>query len=266
VRRATVILGAVLLAACANPARRIDRIASSSGFTKQIVVGTRFRHVVFRNAVAASPDVLHVYIEGDGSPYRHPTVIAADPTSREPLMLRLMSEDPAPSIYLGRPCYLGLKADPDCKPDEWTARRFAPEVLDSMESVLRAEIVRSAASRVVIYGHSGGGTLAVLLAQRVDRVTRVVTIGPTLDIAAWCELHGYAPLAGSLNPTDLGPPRVGLQVLHLVGERDTNTPPSLVQAAARARGGETVRVMAGFDHNCCWRGVWHDILDKAGAP
>lgn len=253
------------MSSCATPVERTDRIASGLALHKSTVRGTSFNHVIYRSTAGAPRAVLHVYIEGDGSPFKDHTTVAADPTSREPLMLRLMGEDPAPSVYLGRPCYLGPNTDPACTPDEWTFRRFAPEILDSMESALRAEIARSGASSVALFGHSGGATLAVLLAQRVEAVTRVVTIGPTLDIDAWCSLHRYSALTGSVNPVSERP-RAGVEVIHFVGERDTNTPPSLVQAAARARGGESVRIMAGFDHNCCWKGVWKHILDGVPAP
>jgi hypothetical protein len=269
-----VALAAVLSSGCTSAAQRVDRLAQTAGFRKEIVEGVRFRHVVYRNAdleraasEAAAPGVappdravLHVYIEGDGSPYRNGKLIAADPTPRDALMLRLMREDSAPSVYLGRPCYYGLSGDAACGPAFWTFRRFSPEVLDSTESVLRAEIARSGAIRVDLFGHSGGATLAVLLAQRVGQVTRVVTIGPVLDIDAWCRLHGYSPLTGSLNPAELPDRRPGLEVLHLVGANDTNTPPALVQAAARARGGEPVQVIARADHNCCWQGTWRDVL------
>jgi pimeloyl-ACP methyl ester carboxylesterase len=249
---------AAAVSGCASPEQRIDRLAQTAHFHKDIVSGTRFRHVVYRNA-APDQGVLHVYIEGDGSPYVHGRFAAADPTSHAPLMLRLMSQDTAASVYLGRPCYLGLEADAPCDPVWWTMRRFAPEVVDSMASVLRAEIERAHATRVALFGHSGGGTLAVLLAERVPQVTRVVTIGATLDIDAWCTLHGYAPLVGSLNPVAT-PPRAGLRVLHLVGANDTNTPPDLVRAAAGRRGGESVAVIGGADHHCCWPAVWSEVL------
>ncbi|HMK86283.1 MAG TPA: hypothetical protein VK437_10030 [Steroidobacteraceae bacterium] len=279
-------LGLAPLASCVSPAQRADLIAQESGFHKEIVTGILFRHVLYRSSARAldgprsaraagqtselptgaarrAAGSLHVYIEGDGSPF-FPTrdLIAADPTPREPLMLRLMTLDPSPSVYLGRPCYFGLAADPGCGPLLWTFRRFAPEVLDSMERVLRAQSARSGASEIMLFGHSGGGTLAVLLAQRVESVTRVVTIGATLDTAAWCELHGYSPLIGSANPIDEPHDRAGLESLHLVGEHDTNTPPALIRAAARARGGEAVEVISAFDHNCCWERVWPDILRK----
>jgi pimeloyl-ACP methyl ester carboxylesterase len=253
------------LIACASPLQRADALAERSGFSKEIVTGTTYRHVVYRHAVHRSGATLHVYIEGDGTPFRGRTVIADDPTPHDPLMLRLMAEDAAPSVYIGRPCYFGLHLDPGCGTEAWTSRRFAPEILESMSSVVESERVRAGASRLALFGHSGGGALAVLLAVRQPSVVRVVTIGATLDIGAWCRLHGYTPLAGSLNPVLAPMQRKGVEVLHWVGENDTNTPPSLIGMAARTRG-EPVRVVAGFDHHCCWRRMWHDILATAGNP
>lgn len=254
-----IALGASLLGSCANPARRADDIAGREGLQRQIETGGDFRHVIYRNITPMQGGVLHVYIEGDGTPYWQSDIIAPDPTPVNPLMLRLMGLDSAPSIYLGRPCYFALYRDHACNAIYWTLRRYGPEVLDSMEAVLRAEIARTGALRVELFGHSGGGTLAVLLAQRVIEVTRVVTIGANLDLAAWTALHHYTPLTGSVNPIDV-PGRSNLSILHLVGQNDANTPPSLVENASRARGGEPVRVIARFDHKCCWEALWPEIL------
>jgi hypothetical protein len=254
-------LGAALLCGCANPGRRADALAASLDFSKQIESGSGFRHVVYRNARPIRDGILHVYIEGDGTPFWQRDIVATDPTPSNPLMLRLMALDSTRSIYLGRPCYFGLYRDQGCSAALWTLRRYGPEVLDSMAAVLRAETDKAGASRVALFGHSGGGTLAVLLAQRVNAVTSVVTIGANLDVAAWCALHHFTPLLGSLNPADLGPGRMGLETLHLVGQDDSNTPPSLVQSAARERG-ESVRVFAHFDHRCCWSSVWPEILSE----
>lgn len=178
-------------------------------------------------------------------------------------MLRLMALDPAPSLYLGRPCYLGLSADRGCSPVWWTLRRFAPEVVDSLASVVRAELVRSGATGIELYGYSGGGALAVLLAARLPEVTRVVTIGATLDTSAWCALHGYTPLLGSLNPAAQTLNLPGVRILHLVGSADTNVPPELLEAAAhRATPGSTVRVLPGYTHDCCWQDVWKSVVAR----
>src|SRR5271166_122034 len=228
------LIATLCLAACASPARHADDFARRSGFTREIVRGDGFRHLIYRNSAAAparaevgaragvGAGTLHVYIEGDGTPYRQPDTIAADPTPHNPLMLRLMALDPSPSIYVGRPCYFEAHRDPACNSAYWTLRRFGPEVLASMQTVLDAERMRAGASRLELFGHSGGGTLAVLLAQRMDAVSKLVTIGANLDLAAWCRLHGYSPLTGSLSPVDLPPPRATLELLHLVGADDTN--------------------------------------------
>jgi hypothetical protein len=212
--------------------------------------------------------VLHVYIEGDGQPFLTPTTVALDPTPRDPLMLRLMALDPAPSLYLGRPCYFGLSNDRGCDPSYWTLRRFSPEVVESLAVVLRSEVIRANARDIELYGHSGGGTLAVLLAARVPSVTRVITIGATLDTTAWSALHGYTPLLGSLNPAELGPNPTPLRVLHLVGSQDRNTPPELVESAAARTGAMgSVRIVRGYTHNCCWQEIWEGVLreDRDGA-
>jgi pimeloyl-ACP methyl ester carboxylesterase len=130
--------------------------------------------------------------------------------------------------------------------------------------VLRSEASRARALSIELYGHSGGGTLAILLAAQVTNVRRVVTIGPTLDIDAWCLLHGYSPLLGSLNAIDSRFPLERVRVLHLVGSEDTNTPPYLVEAAA-ARAGMTgsVRIIPGFTHNCCWQELWNEVLQES---
>jgi hypothetical protein len=250
------------LIACSNPLQRADDLAARSGFSKEIVTGTAYRHVVFRNAARRDGATLHIYIEGDGTPFRERSVIADDPTPHDPLMLGLMAQDTAPSVYLGRPCYFGLHSDPGCGPEAWTSRRFSAQILDSMGAVLRSELLRAGATHVALFGHSGGGALAVLLAARQPSVVRVVTVGATLDVAAWCQLHGYSPLTGSLDPALVPLARKDVEVLHWVGDKDINTPPAFITAAARARG-EPMRVVAGFDHNCCWVRMWQDILDTA---
>jgi len=260
-----VLAGAV--GGCVTPVTRVAHLAREAGFQEDLVTGATFRHRIYRREGrgAAAPGVLHVYIEGDGRPFLGPTTVAMDPTSRDPVMLRLMALDPAPSLYLGRPCYLGLSRDRGCDPSYWTLRRFSPEVVESLAVVLRSEVLRAKAHDVELYGHSGGGTLAVLLAARVPSVTRVITIGATLDTAAWCALHGYTPLLGSLNPAELGPNPAPPQVLHLVGSEDTNTPPGLIEsAAARPGASGSVRVVPGYTHNCCWQEIWDSVLRSDG--
>lgn len=204
-------------------------------------------------------DEIHVYIEGDGTPWVDGTKVAVDPTPRRPLALRLMRRDRAFSIYAGRPCYSGLAASEGCSSTLWTSGRYSPVVVNSMRVVVRRLLDTYGAKRLVLIGHSGGGTLAVLLAPSFDETVAVITVGGNLDVRAWAQWHGYAPLDASLNPVDLPPLPARIRQLHLVGGRDGNVPPDIATRAIE-RLGSTAIVYPRFDHACCWERQWPDVL------
>jgi hypothetical protein len=261
---AIIPLLAVALSGCSSPTRRADSLAAQLGFHKAVVQGDGFRHVIYENAKPVRHGTLHVYLDGDGTPYARVTTPATDPTPRNPLMLRLMALDSAGSIYIARPCYFELQRDNACDPALWTTARYGSRVLSSMAAVVRGQMIERGAGRLEIFGLSGGGVIAVLLAREVA-ANRVVTLGANLDIDAWCDLHHYSRLGGSLNPVHEPPVPAGVDVLHLVGALDTNTPPELVQAAGRQRS-ERVQVVAHADHGCCWEALWPSVLEGAPKP
>lgn len=217
-----------------------------------------FRHTVYRVAAdePGNPP-LHVYLEGDGTPYIRGGLAAADPTPREPVALRLLALDRAPALLLGRPCYHGLAQSPACSEDLWTEARYSERVVASMAAALRnlAPECRS----VVLIGFSGGGTLAVLLSRRLPAVTAVVTLASNLDIDAWADVHGYRRLAGSLNPVQAAAAPQQLLQLHYAGAEDRRVPPAIVERAARQTGGEHF-LLDGVDHRAGWERRWPGIL------
>ena len=108
----------VQITGCTSPAIRMDEQAAGLGYHRQVVKGEGYDHVVYiKPGRVIERSVLHVYLEGDGTPWVRKRLAAFDPTPRKPVMLALMALDALPSVYLGRPCYHGLSQAIGCTPD-----------------------------------------------------------------------------------------------------------------------------------------------------
>lgn len=258
----TLSCGLTLLGGCAGPAERFAERASAFGFSASRIEGEGFEHVVYHRP-GARPDggkVLHVYLDGDGTPWEHGGP-AADPTPREPLVLRLMALDSTPSVYLGRPCYHGLATAPRCAPALWADARYSDVVVVSMAMAARRLLSATGHAEIVWLGYSGGGTLAMLLAARLRETAGVVTVAANLDVDGWAEMHSHARLASSLNPARRPPLPPWIYQRHYAGGRDQVVPPGIVAGGAIPP--ETLRVIPDYDHVCCWVELWPRVLDEA---
>jgi predicted alpha/beta hydrolase family esterase len=270
----TACNGPFLLKQEVLPAQYIDSRAIAYGMHKAVLDGRRFEHVVYekKSAVklpgvapgiapvvaADGADKVHVYIEGDGLAWRSRFVIADDPTSKNVLMLDLMAMDPARSLYLGRPCYLGRAQDEGCDNTYWTYQRFSKTVVDSMVAAINRRV--AAGEEIVLFGHSGGAALAILMAARLPQVSTIVTVAGNLDTGAWVKHHRYTPLRGSLNPAQQPPLAAHVRQLHLLGDRDSVIPPSLVTGWINTQPGARVWRFENYTHNCCWKQQWPQVL------
>jgi len=251
----------ILFSACTLSSVRIsDETAASLGFDRAIVPGGGFNHVVYRNRIPVDSGMIHVYLEGDGSPWRHEREVAVDPGPRNPVMLQLMALDPKASIYLGRPCYHGLYKQPPCYPYLWTHGRYSPRVVDAMAQALERITRNNAAEQLVLIGYSGGGTIAMLLAERMPNVVSVVTLAGNLDPDAWAEHRNYSRLQGSLNPANRAPLPSRIYQLHIAAENDVVVPPKMIESAIKHQNNAGFKVLPDVDHTCCWQAVWPSIL------
>ncbi len=247
------------LVACVSPTERADRDARAAGLERSVVEGSGFRHRVYA-VTRVQDEILIVFIEGDGSPWiRGGTEIADDPTPRSLLALELAAATPGSVLYVGRPCYFGLKHDPGCEPDLWTFARYSEGVVESMSAAVRRVADSVGAAKVVLVGYSGGGTVAVLMAPRIPEVMAVVTVGGNLDTDAWTQSHAYLPLTASLNPALVAPLPPTIEQWHLVGGRDIDVPPDSVKRYLERSPNAHVWRLEDFDHRCCWRNAWPAI-------
>ena len=263
-----LLLCVALQLGCASPTSRLRALAAEQGFERRTIAAGGFDLTVFENAALAARDgaveagkgVLHVYLEGDGTPWMYHVLVTADPTPRRPLMLQLMALDPSPAVYVGRPCYNGTSRDEGCEDELWTSARYSALVVDSMAAGVRALLERHDVAAVRLFGHSGGGTLALLLAARVPGTTDVVTVAGNLDPDAWTAYHGYTPLRDSLNPAEEPPLGVGVRQWHLVGGADTVVPSTIVRPFIGAQSNAAGIAFPSFGHGCCWQRVWPGVL------
>ena len=243
---------AVLVAACATTTERVRNAAENAGYRVSYISGTAFTHFVIAKPGTATH--LDVYIEGDGTPWIDGFSPAADPTGKLTPSFDLMLRADRPSVYLGRPCYFAADA-PSCSTAVWTHERFSAAVVESMAAALEDIARRHRVDSLTLIGHSGGGTIAMLLANRVAGVSAVVTIGAPLDIQAWTDLHGYEPLKGSLNPVDEAP-ATGIAQIHLAGTLDRVVPIALTQVALARLPTAILIEETTYDHVCCWSNGW----------
>jgi dienelactone hydrolase len=265
--RALLLALVVHASACSSPSQRFDAEAKATGLTKEVVRGTQFEHVLYWSSgpqpLLPIPATVHVYVGGDGTPWKTLTSTASDPTPRRPIGLAMMRQDGQPSLYLGRPCYHGLATSPGCSPIWWTHRRFSEEVVASMTAALSNKLRQLGEPNLVLIGYSGGAALARLIAERIPKTSAIITIAGNLDVEAWTGLHGYSPLAGSLNPAQRAPLPMTIAQLHLWGERDDNCPPDLARRYLAQEPQAMVRLYPDFDHGCCWVERWPSLLAKS---
>ena len=190
-----LLLAVVLfqLIGCSLPANTI--VDRAEGYSEVVSTGN-FKHFLAFNKHYQKNGAVVVYIEGDGTPWKTTRQVAIDPTPHNPLLLDWFLTSNFSSVYLGRPCYFDLD-DGQCSSYWYTHGRYSQRVVASMVEVLEQQLQEES---LILVGHSGGGTLAMLMAEQLNNVSMVVTIAGNLNVTAWAEYHQYSPLIGSLDP------------------------------------------------------------------
>lgn len=250
----------VFLCGCSSAGQQLERRAETAGLERIRAESGQFPSLIYmqRPRAGTTPGArLLVFIEGDGIPWRNGREPSADPTTRQPIALEMLLRSPAPAAYVTRPCYHGLHSD-KCTVEQWTGARYSDEIVASMADTVREAQHLSGAKQVSLIGYSGGGVLAVLIAERLEHVASVVTVAANLDTEAWTEHHKYLPLSQSLNPSRSNHEHLWPE-WHLQGANDV-TVPSATTAAYFARYPQARRqTIEGYDHTCCWLRDWAQL-------
>jgi len=239
------------------------RAARQMGLERHVIQAGTFPLVIYTRGLTRKTPHLHLYLGGDGLPWKSVMTPSDDPSPHDPLVLNLMQQDKNPSLFLGRPCYQGFAKQTPCHHRYWTSARYSPEVINTLSLAIKKIIRTYHVRKLTLIGYSGGGTLAVLLAPHIPEITTVITIAANLDTDAWTKHHGYSPLSESLNPA-LQPALANhIRQLHLQGDRDITVPPDLSARFFRNQTQACRLRFATANHTCCWRKKWPEILNLA---
>jgi len=243
-----------------QPRDQAVRVAAEKGWAQRRYSGGDFSLLTFSSPNIKSTEPLNVYIEGDGFAWLDRYTPAKDPSPRNLVSLSLALKNQGSAVYLARPCqFLSPQERADCSAVFWTSARYSKEVVASLNAVIEQIKTEQGSTRIRLYGYSGGGVVAALLAMRRLDVIELITYGAPLDTRAWTALHGLSPLRYSLNPADNMRALRSVPQTHYVGEKDQNVPPALLyDFVERLNAGERATVRAkvieikGADHVCCW--------------
>ena len=223
-----------MLSACSSIAfrtRQAESIASAGGFTRAEIKTSRFQLLSYHR-LKENNDTATIYIEGDGLAFTGRYRISLNPTPINPVSLKLALLDTSANvIYIARPCqYISMEVNPQCNPDYWTIKRYAPEVITAINEVIDEYKNKYKLKFVRLAGFSGGGTVATLLAAQRDDVIDLRTMAGNLDIVVFTSHHNVSPLTGSLNPKDFADKLYHVPQIHFVGETDEIIPLSIAES------------------------------------
>ncbi len=263
----TTVFAILSLVACKTASRQ--EIATS-------LAGSSF---MFPRQIPANPFVLTlyervedpgrsitIYIEGDGLAWTEHKTPSPDPTPTNPIALRLATTDNSPNIiYLARPCQYSkmVIADRPCPQKYWTSHRFAPQVIESMNTALEDLKTRYQATGFHLIGFSGGGAVGTLLAARRHDVFSLRTVAGNLDHKLLHKIHEVTQLSSSLNPVDIASQISHIPQHHFLGEDDAVISDAVVKSFLTASG--TTRcirtsMVPGASHEQGWTEQWPRLL------
>ena len=252
------------LGACSLP---VYKMLGDEGQAYKVVSSETFKHLWLNNVYfedIAYPELRNkhvpviVFIEGDGVPWDNRYRIAFEPTSDDPLLIKWFLAAKFPAIYLGRPCYFDLN-DKSCSAYWYTHGRYSEPVVTSLINVINERVPQK---NIVLVGHSGGATLALLMAQHLKQVKAIVTIAGNLNVKAWIEHHQYATLVGSLDPSTRQASTRHLWQEHYYSPLDTVIKAEWIKAFSMSQNKSKLIELPAKGHSQAWNEYQTEIMQR----
>jgi pimeloyl-ACP methyl ester carboxylesterase len=167
-------------------------------------------------------------------------------------------------LYLGRPCQYVEDADKKgCTEAVWTSDRMHERAVHGTSAAIDQAKLFAGATQLALYGFSGGGGIAALLAQRRQDAVFLGTIAGNLDHRFWTTSLNLTPLHASLNPMDEVMSTARTPQLHLSGGKDNVIPPGIAERWCAALPPESLcrhHHIPNMSHEGAWERAWPGLL------
>lgn len=259
-RLVVMALSVAFLSATGCAAVDADDMARSGGLKRGLVTTDSFVLTSFSRFSDPNGPV-DIYIEGDGMAWKNRTQPSMNPTPRQALGLALAGADSAANVvYLARPCqFTAMAMNPRCEVSYWTGKRYAPEIIASMDQAI-SQVADGRAINLI--GYSGGGAVAVLVAARRPDIVSIRTVAGNLDHDEVNRIHEVSPMPLSLNAMAEAQRVASIPQVHFSGDKDKVVPPAIAERFRAASSSRCVRtrVVAGLAHDGDWPAVWPSLL------
>lgn len=247
--------------------QQINALAQQHHFKQQLLETNTFTLFSLQTIASNSTNktqTLDIYIEGDGFAWVNSHQPSQNPTPINPVAFHLAASTNNGAVaYLARPCQFVNSAG--CNKSDWTHKRFSKKVISASNQAIDLLKKQSGLSRIRLFGYSGGGAVAALLASQRNDVDLLVTIAGNIDHIYWARHHGYALLSGSLNPPNYAEDLQAIKQVHFVGANDSNIVPGVSKSYIsyfKNRENISMITVSGADHSCCWAALWPQLLEQ----
>ena len=259
-----VIAACLSVVACSSLSSRVEsaqKVATAAGF-QPFVLGTSYFRLAGFSRIRQLGRPVTIYIEGDGRAWLSGRP-SSNPTPADPLVLRLAALDRGDNVvYLSRPCqYVDLSAELYCGIPYWTRKRFAEEVITSVNEAVGAIAQNSKSTEIHLVGYSGGAALAALVAARRQDVGSLRTLAGYLDHVSLNRVRNVDQLLGSLDPIEIAPRLKSVPQIHYSGRGDKVIPSWVIRNFIQAVGSvrcTSIRIVDAT-HREGWEGIWSKL-------
>lgn len=223
---------------------------------------------LFKTSITQKTDTLWVFIEGDGTPWHLGRWPAKKPYVQTPVAHPLWLYTQAPALYLKRPCYFNTPKNPmsapkklpkGCTPNWWTSDIYSSLVVSQLNNELHKQLTKLRYKNYLLIGHSGGGTLAMLMAKQARHKPRlIVTLAGNLNPAQFNKRHNL-PTNTNTNTNMLIMPPVKIRQWHYAGEKDTLIPFELINNTCQKNTQSRCYKLNNTTHTEGWSSHWPTI-------